>query len=574
MSGAAPTVAGSPPPPIAPGAARRRALPAALRLDRFEALTLLAFTVMTLIPLVALATRPRELTWVDGGLVADQLQYLGWIRSASEHVLIQNVWDVGEPGTSHFLHPGFLLSALLVKAGLAPGPAYQLLWKPVAIAFVFFAFLAYVRRMLPAGTRRRAGLVISLFYVSPLAAIVGLANIDPSRLKGQVEFMSGEMFPGLWMWGYLMTAIAVALVPCALLAAERARVPARRAPGRGTAWYAGWGAAAMLFMSWLQPWQGVAVLMTLGAVEAWRWRREGRPRAAPLLRALGPLVVAGTVPLVYYYWLSKIDPAWELAGKVNSTRVGNWPWYAWAIGLLPIAIPVYWGYRVPARDWQDLAIRILPGAMILEYWVIDVSKAGTFPFHSVQGMSVPIAVLAVQGVAARRGRLPPWMLRRGVLWAGVLLVTLPGVVNKLNITREEVHKGGQPFFVEAGERRALDFMAASPVRGGVMGPIYSGLLVPAYTGRDTWLGEISWTRDFDRRVKAADRLVTGRMGRAEAVRLARDARGVAFVFGDCLGNRVDLAPLLRGYLRAVRRFGCASVYELDRRRLDRAAPAA
>lgn len=573
MSGAAQGVA-DPAGPVAPERRRRIALPAALRLDRFEALTLLAFTVMTLIPLLALATRPREITWTDGGLVADQLQYLGWIRSASEHLVIQNVWDVGEPGTSYFLHPGFLLSGLLVKAGLEPGPAYQLLWKPVALAFVFFGFLAYMRRMLPAGTRRHAGLVIALFYVSPLAAIVGLANIDPNRLKGQVEFMSGEMFPGLWMWGYMMTAIAVALVPLALLAAERARIPARRAPGRGVAWYVAWGAAAAFFMSWLQPWQGVVLLMTLGGVEAWRWRREGRPSFGRLARSLGPIAVAGVIPLAYYYWLSKADPSWELAGHVNSTRVGNWPWYAWAIGLLPIAIPVWWGYRTPARDWQDRAMRLLPAAMLLEYWIIYLTQAGTFPFHSVQGASIPIAILAVQGVAARRTSLPSWMTRRSVLWAGVVLVTLPGVINKLNIIREEVHKGGEPFFVERGERQALDYMERSPVRGGVMAPIYSGLLIPAYTGRHTWLGQISWTRDYDRRVTDAYALLTGGMGRAQAIRLVRGARGVIFVFGDCVGNRVDLEPLLRGYLSDVRRFGCASVYQLDRARLDRATPAA
>lgn len=573
MSGTAHRV-GDAVPPAPARRARGPALPAALRLDRFEALTLLAFAIMTVIPLLALATRPNEITWTDGGLVADQLQYLGWIRSASEHLVIQNVWDVGAPGTSYFVHPGFLLSGLLVKAGLAPGPAYQLLWKPVALAFVFFGFLAYMRRMLPGGTRRHAGLVIALFYVSPLAAFIGLANIDPNRLKGQVEFMSGEMFPGLWMWGYMMTAIAVALVPLALLAAERARVPARRPAGRGTAWYAGWGAAAMLIMSWLQPWQGVVVLMTLGGVELWRWRREGRPPLGPLARSLGPMAFAGAIPLAYYFWLSKVDPAWELAGHVNSTRVGNWPWYAWAIGLLPIAIPVWWGYRTPARDWQDRAMRLLPAAMLVEYWIIYVTQAGTFPFHSVQGASIPIAILAVQGVAARRPSLPAWLTRRSVLWAGVVLVTLPGVVNKLNIIRDEVHKGGQPFFVTAGERRALDYMERSPVRGGVMAPIYSGLMVPAYTGRHAWLGQISWTRDYDRRVADADALLTGRMDRARAIRLVRDAKGVAFVFGDCLGNRVDLAPLLRGYLSNVRRFGCASVYQLDRARLDGGAPGA
>jgi hypothetical protein len=39
--------------------------------------------------------------------------------------------------------------------------------------------------------------------------------------------------------------------------------------------------------------------------------------------------------------------------------------------------------------------------------------------------------------------------------------------------------------------------------------------------------------------------------------------GVRFLFADCL-ERANLAPLLRGELAAVRRFGCATVYELRR----------
>jgi hypothetical protein len=50
------------------------------------------------------------------------------------------------------------------------------------------------------------------------------------------------------------------------------------------------------------------------------------------------------------------------------------------------------------------------------------------------------------------------------------------------------------------------------------------------------------------------------MPRARALRVVRGS-GVRFLYGDCQG-RADLEPLLRGELAAVRRFGCATVYEL------------
>jgi hypothetical protein len=372
------------------------------------------------------------------------------------------------------------------------------------------------------------------------------------------------------MWGYMMTAIAVGLVPITLLCLERARVPERRPPGRGAGRYVVFAALAAFFMAYLQPWQGVAVIVTVVVVELLLWRRGERVEPRTALTVVGPVVLAATVPLAYYFVMSHADPAWELAGHANRNVVGNWPWYAWMLGLLPIALPAYLGYRLPARDWQALAVRVLPLAMVAEYWQIFYTGTGTFPFHSVQGISLPLTVLAVQGVAARR-----WKARwrsPAVVWGAVLLLTLPGVLHKLNNTRREVHGGGSPFFLEPGEKAALSYLERSPRPGGVMAPIYSGLVVPAYTGRETWVGQVSWTRDYQPRKRIGNALFGGRLARAQAVRVIRDAK-VRFLFSDCL-KRADLAPLLRGYLVSVRRFGCATVYELDLRALARNRPRA
>ena len=545
---------------FAQGYAERDGRPAAPRrgFDRFDAAILATFAAMSLAVLAGLATRPLTMTGADSGLIADQLQYFAWIRSASEHGVIRNLFDVDPPGTSYFVHPGFLLSGLLHRAGLGIAVSYQVLWKPVAILALFFSFRAYLRRTVPDLWQRRAALVIALFYVSPFAAVLGLPKLGSERLRGQLDFMSGEMFPGLYMWGYMMTALAVALVPVVLLAAERARVPERRPPGRGPGSYVAVAAVASLFMAWLQPWEAVPTLATLGVVELVRWRRAGRADLGAALRAYGPIVAAGLVPLVYYWWMAKVDPSWGIADRANRERVGNWPWYAWALGLLPIAVPAALGYRLPARDWQALAVRVLPLAMIGEYWLIWATGAGTFPFHSVQGLSLPLAILAVTGVASREWR--GWLATPAAAVAGVLLLTLPGVAHKLNLIRAEVHHGGQPYFLHPGEERAFRFLERSKVPGAVMAPIYSGLLVPYQTGRESWLGEISWTPHFDRRREQAAALFSGRVPRAAAVRLVRDAR-VRFLLADCL-KRANLEPLLRGELEAVHRFGCATVYQL------------
>ncbi len=537
-------------------AGRRRALG---DMDRGDLLLLGAFVAMSLVVLAALAVRPLTMTGAESGVTADQLQYFSWIRSAGDHVLIHNLWDTGPEGTTYFLHPGFLLAGLLHRLGPSVPLAYQLLWKPVAVGLVFFAFRAYVLRMVEGRGARLAALAIALFYVSPLVAVVHGASIGSEGFLEKSNFLAGEMFPGLYLWGYMMTAIAVGLMPVVLLLAERARVPERRAPGRSAAWYAGWGAAAALMMGWLQPWQGVAAITTIVVVEAIRLRRGERDLGGAA-RTLGPILAGALVPLVYYAVLERVDTAWELAGDANRT-FGAWPLSAWILGLLPLAVPAALAYRRRAEDWQEIAVRVLPVAMVGEYALIAASGLGTFPFHSIQGMSLPLAVLAVSGVAPLR---PPAWWRERAVYVGVGLAALLalGVGERLNQTRKEIHEGGQPYFLHDGEKRALGYLEASPRAGSVLAPIYAGQLVPYKTGRHTWVGQISWTPDFRERERQAGALFAGRLDRREAAALVKRSRS-SFLFADCL-KRADLEPVLRPYLTSVRRFGCASVYEVNR----------
>jgi hypothetical protein len=530
-----------------------RGAPAAGRgLDRLDTLLLGAFAAMSVTILAALATRPLAMTGAESGVVADQLQYFAWIREAGESVVIRNVWDIHPDGTSYFVHPGFLVAGLIHQLGLSIPLSYLILWKPVAVGVVFFGFRAYVWRTLEGRGARAAALAIALFYVSPLAAALDLLAIGELDFRKELRFLVGEVFPGVYVWGYLMTAIAVGLVPFVLLAAERAR--------GGRTRYAAWAAAGALVISWLQPWEGVVVLATVAIVELIELRGR-RVRVGEALRTTGPLLVAGVLPLVYYWILERVDPAWEIAGQANRKFELGWPWYVWVIGLLPLALPAALAYRRPPRGWQDTALRVLPLAMVGEYFLISTSGLGTFPFHSLQGLSLPLAILAVAGTAELR---PAQWWRARARWVAAAIVVLLGlgVADRLNQIRIEIHKGGQPYLLEPGEQAAFDYLEHLDRPGGVLAPIYSGLMVPYQTGRETWVGQISWTPGYRSRVDAAEELFSGELDRDESVRLVSRS-GARFLFADCL-ERADLSAALRPYLASVRRFGCATVYELDR----------
>src|SRR3954452_14013238 len=250
-----------------------------LRLDRFELGVFAVLAVTSVGLLLPLLTRGRPLSGSDGFFPADQLQYFAWIREAAHHGLIGNLFDLA-PQHRVFFHPGYFLSGALAAATGISYPLAFLLWKPVAVDVTFYGALLYVRRLLPAGAQRRVALVIVLFAVMPACAIVAWTHWGGRPRQYTFDFISGEMWSGQYLWGYLFTAIAVFLVPLVLLAAETWRD--RRGPAR-TLVLAALGAVAIM---WLQPWQGATLALIVIGVEAHRWLRIRDRIAWPLAAIL------------------------------------------------------------------------------------------------------------------------------------------------------------------------------------------------------------------------------------------------------------------------------------------------
>src|SRR5204863_635059 len=176
-----------------------------------------------------------------------------------------------------YLHPGVLVSGALHRLGLGIAASY-IVWKPAAVASLFAGALLYARRFLPKRRDRRLALVLALFTVCPLAPLVGWSHAGGPARKLQFDFITNEMWPGNYLWGYLFTALAVALVPLGLLAYERGR----RDGAPRMLVLAG---LAGLFSSWFQPWQGATLAAVIVAGELLCRRRAldaARDLAVPL----------------------------------------------------------------------------------------------------------------------------------------------------------------------------------------------------------------------------------------------------------------------------------------------------
>ena len=506
---------------------------------------LLALFALGVAPLAGLLLRVWTeggiVTGADGFLVADPMQYLTWLREASDHVAVANLYDLA-PGPRSFVHPGVLISGVLHAIGFGVAAAY-LAWKPLAVLSLFAGALAMARRFLARRDDRRLAIVVALFFASPLAALVGWLGIGSNRVKFDVDFVTGELWPGTYLWGYLFTALAVGLLALGLLAYERGRAGS----GRGALAIA---AACGLLSAWMQPWQGATFIAVIGVTEVICLRRERRSPIAAA-RDLALPVAAALAPLVYYFVLSQTDDSWKLAAEVNDFP--RWSWWVTVIGLLPLALPAAFAYRQPARDFGAVALRVWPIAGLAIFY----QPAGTFPFHAFQGLSFPLAVLAVLALREWLGERPVPVVGAVV---AVLFLCVLGIAYRANELREAVNYGRQPFFLEPDERDALRYIESLPEPGGVLTPVYSGIVLPAYTGRETYIGAGSWTPDADRRREDAEDLFGGRMSTAEASALVRRS-GARFLYSDCHG-RANIDRVVRAFTDPPRHIGCATVYRV------------
>ncbi|MEA2397185.1 MAG: hypothetical protein QOK25_741, partial [Thermoleophilaceae bacterium] len=346
------------------------------------------------------------------------------------------------------------------------------------------------------------------------------------------------LFSAGYLWGYLPRAIGVGLVPLFLLGAERIVDPGRRKPGRSAGWYTAWTAVAGLMAAWIHPWQGETLLLILLALAAWgRFERRYRGFALPAL--------ATAAPLVYYFALSRADNAWRHAA--HETALPHYAGWLLIAGLAPLAAFAVPGALRAARDFQDRVLVLWPLAGLAVYLAVPSLSS-----HGLNGLSLPLAVLAVRGFT--RLRLP-----QVATLAAVAALMLPGIVYVIRSARPS--GSGTPRFLSRDETRALGSLASTGPPGPVLAPYELGTSVPAFTGRSTWIGHAAWTPDWALRFARTNALFYGRMPPAQARKLVRES-GASVVLSDCRSR--DLAAIIGASVSRPRHFGCVAVYRVRR----------
>lgn len=473
----------------------------------------------------------RVWTGTDGVYVVDQMQYLAWIRGASHNLLASNLFVLRGTPADYFM-PAVAISGGLTALGV-PVWLSLLVWKPVAVGAMFFALRAYMHRALPGSWERRIGLALGLFF--------GSATI----IYGSVGTI-GDLFLPFLSWGYTFGLLALAVMVFALVAYDRAR--------REPSWHVSWlppvlGAIASL----LHPWQGELLVVILAAAElaAWRAARRRPALGLPVLTFL-----ATGLPLLYYLGLGHADLSWQLA-RVASKH--SFSISTVLLGVLPLLLPALLAYRGRPQTFFAVITRVWPVSALLIYLVSGSSVSAT-PLHSFEGITIPLAVLAVDGL--RRLNFQRLPARKVIATLVVAAATIPAVVYQLHSSAQLVTPNpGNANFITRDEHQALRYLARDPVQGGVLTRFYLGAVVPAETGRRTFVGTCLWSQpNCTARAQISEMVLDGTLPATSARFFVRNT-GARFVLADC-NSRPDLDEVLAPLTESTEHFGCAAVYTL------------
>jgi hypothetical protein len=505
-------------PQLRPARALRLSLP-----DWFDVAVLIAFAALSawILALYLIRVVGHGEPWpgTDGIFVGDQMMYLAWIHDASRHVLVSNLF-VLHPTPHDYLQPAIAISAGLVRLGVTPWVAL-LAWQPVAVGSVFFAVRALVRRLFAGRVSRRGALVVALFGGS-----IG-------------TYIFPDFWIGFWSWGYPFALLGLACAIASLLL---------YAEGRRT-----WLAVLLAGLaSWMHPWLGEVLLLIVVGAEATMWLSGRRPR---FLR-LGAVLVGAALPLAYYAALGRFDHSWHL-GAHASLAGPALPLVA--LMLAPLLVPALLAYRISPTGFLQAATRVWPPAAFAVY-LLAAHGLGNSPTHGFAGITVPLAVLSVEGIASF-GR-PSFASRRAVAALAALAVLVVCVPVTISSMKDSAIHVRRTVGIGRSTWRAIDYLADDPQPGGVLARRAVGRLVPGETGRHTYVGNPFWSQpDPVRRQQLVSELSEGRMRPSQARAFVRST-GARFLLAGCGSHPRRLARELGPLIVSERRFGCAGVYQL------------
>ena len=296
--------------------------------------------------------------------------------------LSANLYDLA-PGPRSFLHPGVLVSGVLHRARARRRRRLPGCGSRSPSVALFAGALRASRRFLDRrDDRRLAARARAVLRARRCAALVGWRGLGASRHAVRLRLPVGRaVAPATTCGATCSPAIAVGLLPLGMLAL-RARPAGGVGGGRG-------GLAASRGCS-----RGRARRSCWSSCAA-ELRRAPRTRAAAPTARWSPRATAAPLALLLRALEARRRRGSSPARRTTSAR---WPWWvtrdragaARAAGALR-------AYATCRARLRRVALR----SGRSRRWSCFCQPFGTFPRHALQGLTLPLVVLAVRSASAR-----------------------------------------------------------------------------------------------------------------------------------------------------------------------------
>ncbi len=311
-------------------------------------------------------------------------------------------------------------------------------------------------------------------------------------------------------------------------------------------------------------------LPLLGMMAIWAaWSLRGGDKASAKMGAAA--ILGAMLPVLYQYFVFRGSEEFRIKALTHTPPP---PFIHLVVSFLPLLI--FMAFSRPAS-------RDLPATRLLWVWIVTVFALiyvppTIFPFarKMIEGVHLPMCLLAGLGLSALLGDLPAPRTRRLVASAILLLLMLSplNVLRWIGESAIENNASRWQYFVaplsitqgEAGALRALD---AQQGQGAVLSLPFLGTYVPRTTGKVTYFGHWAETLHFGDKLRRVANFYQGRMSPAQAREfLVRNRiRWVVegpfernFADGASTPSQLGLRPIFRG---GDAETGMTTVYEVS-----------
>ena len=231
----------------------------------------------------------------------------------------------------------------------------------------------------------------------------------------------------------------------------------------------------------------VTVLLWLG----WQFRQGEREG----LKVGTALVVGAILPILYQVVVFRNSEEFRVKAL---TQTAAPPLLHLIISLLPLLLFL---------PWTRQALRELPGARLMGLWVavtfVMIYLPVSFARKMIEGVHLPLCLLAALGAGVLLDRLATSRARQGVTGAVLLVLMLSPLAclgwmgtafleNNASRWRYNV----PPAYFNEGEAGALRALNAQKGEGAVLSSVFIGNYIPRATGKTVYLGHWAETLRF------------------------------------------------------------------------------